>query len=292
MAAVFGLVGFDRRAKKPQRRSVWSRVGWVSITEVRPGVFRPASRMADFTCAEATVIGQVIGTGRPSPAAPSIVSGMRSPGFASMRAPIRRKGSATRPIRAMAQGLVSGQDATERVGGQDFPSSDGRRFPNCRMSSTDRGSDSPPTPRPMTRQAPFRCLSISAPNARRTSAVASTSAPSNNPVTVDSPIASAPSMRARCEIDLSPGGGVVPLNPSTGFDTNGRMGSPRITRPLAGQHSAPEPQGKSPTESPTESPAPAFIATHSERRIVPITSRAACDRRDSGRQRRPVKFCF
>ena len=34
--------------------SVWSRVGSGSITVVMPGVLRPASRMADFTCAEAT----------------------------------------------------------------------------------------------------------------------------------------------------------------------------------------------------------------------------------------------
>ncbi len=34
--------------------SVWSRVGWASITVVRPGVFRPASRTADLTWAEAT----------------------------------------------------------------------------------------------------------------------------------------------------------------------------------------------------------------------------------------------
>ena len=34
--------------------SVWSRVGCGSITVVLPGVFNPASRTADFTCAEAT----------------------------------------------------------------------------------------------------------------------------------------------------------------------------------------------------------------------------------------------
>ena len=35
-------------------RSVWSRVGSGSITVVSPAVLRPASRMALFTCAEAT----------------------------------------------------------------------------------------------------------------------------------------------------------------------------------------------------------------------------------------------
>ena len=33
-------------------RSVWSRVGSRSITTVSPGAFSPASRTADFTCAE------------------------------------------------------------------------------------------------------------------------------------------------------------------------------------------------------------------------------------------------
>jgi len=35
-------------------RSLWSRVATGSITRVVPGVLRPASRIADFTCAEAT----------------------------------------------------------------------------------------------------------------------------------------------------------------------------------------------------------------------------------------------
>ncbi len=35
-------------------RSVWSRVGWSSSTLVTPRAKSPASKMADFTCAEAT----------------------------------------------------------------------------------------------------------------------------------------------------------------------------------------------------------------------------------------------
>ena len=35
-------------------RSEWSRVASRSITTVWPGAFSPASRIADFTCAEAT----------------------------------------------------------------------------------------------------------------------------------------------------------------------------------------------------------------------------------------------
>src|SRR3546814_11356484 len=45
------------------RFSVWSRVGSGSITVVMPGVFRAASRIADFTCAEATGNSYSIGSG-------------------------------------------------------------------------------------------------------------------------------------------------------------------------------------------------------------------------------------
>ncbi len=42
-------------APKPRSmRSLWSRVGTGSMTRVMPGVLRPASSTADFTCAEAT----------------------------------------------------------------------------------------------------------------------------------------------------------------------------------------------------------------------------------------------
>ena len=42
-------------APKPVNiRSVWSRVASGSITTVSPGALRPASRTADFTCAEGT----------------------------------------------------------------------------------------------------------------------------------------------------------------------------------------------------------------------------------------------
>ena len=45
----------SRLAPKPASiRSVWSRVGTGSITRVMPGVLRPASSTALFTCALAT----------------------------------------------------------------------------------------------------------------------------------------------------------------------------------------------------------------------------------------------
>ena len=40
--------------KPRSMRSVWSRVGAGSVTVVMPSAYRPASRIADFTCALAT----------------------------------------------------------------------------------------------------------------------------------------------------------------------------------------------------------------------------------------------
>ena len=73
------------------RRSVWSRVAAGSTTVVRPSAWSPASRTADFTCALGVVMAQCIALSGP----PSITRG----GFPSdedVRAPMRRKGSATR----------------------------------------------------------------------------------------------------------------------------------------------------------------------------------------------------
>src|SRR6185503_10895620 len=51
---------------------------------------------------------------------------------------------------------------------------------------------------------------ILTPSARRTLAVDRTSADSRIPEICDSPLASAPRIRARCDIDLSPGTRIVP----------------------------------------------------------------------------------
>ena len=76
-------------------RSVWSRVASGSITVVSPAVLRPASRMALFTCAEATGRRYSIGT---ISSVPTMASGMRPPSRASKRAPMRDSGSITRCI--------------------------------------------------------------------------------------------------------------------------------------------------------------------------------------------------
>ena len=80
--------------------------------------------------------------------------------------------------------------------------------PALPKSSGASGSRRPRRPRPSTIQArslsgPSR--SIRAPRARIASMVDRTSADSSSPVTRERPDATAPSMSARCEMDLSPG---------------------------------------------------------------------------------------
>ncbi len=75
--------------------SVWSRVGSGSITLVSPGALKPASRMADFTCADGTGSRYSIGSGS---LVPITASGRRDPSRATKRAPIWVSGSVTRAI--------------------------------------------------------------------------------------------------------------------------------------------------------------------------------------------------
>src|SRR6516165_8187191 len=73
------------------------------------------------------------------------------------------------------------------------------------------GSTRPPTPRPRTSQLP-PSLRTSVPKASRALAVLRTSSPSSKPVMCVRPVARAPSMSARCDIDLSPGTRTRPDN--------------------------------------------------------------------------------
>ena len=80
-------------------------------------------------------------------------------------------------------------------------------FPRLR---TPCGSESPPTPHPATCQDFSFNFSILAPNALRADMVQKTSSLSNNPLMRVVPAVSAPKMRARCDMDLSPGTLIVP----------------------------------------------------------------------------------
>jgi hypothetical protein len=199
-------------------RSLWSRVGTGSITVVIPGVLRPASRIADLTCAEATGRRYSI---RTAGARPRTIKGRRPPGEAEMSAPICDNGSMTRPIgrpdrlasptKVVAIGWLETRPISRRV-----------EVPLLPMSSASRGWSRPPTPTPSITHSPSPVRSIFAPIARIAAAVARTSCPSSSPLTRLVPTASADNIRARCEMLLSPGIAILPLSGADAAKLRGR----------------------------------------------------------------------
>ena len=136
--------------------------------------------------------------------APASVSGKRPAVAASVRAPMRCNGSSTRCIGRLrneaspSKVAVMGQPATA-------PSMSRHPVPELPKSRGAAGAAKPPTPTPRTRHSPAAGRSTCAPSARNALAVLRTSSPSSKPLIAVSPTASAPMIRARCEIDLSPG---------------------------------------------------------------------------------------
>ena len=218
--------------------SVWSRVALLSITVVRPGVFRAASRIADFTCADATGLSYSIGSGE---RAPRSSSGRRPRPPASKDAPMRESGRITRsmgrrqsdasPVTWASSGWVARRPITSRAPVPELP-----------KSSTAPGSARPPTPAPSTIQAPSSSR-IPAPSAASADAVRSTSSASRSPSMRVRPTALAPMISARCEIDLSPG---TRMRPPTG--------------PARVDCSAATPFPRPPVQSPPARGGPAFPA--------------------------------
>ena len=184
--------------------SVWARVGTGSWTTVSPAAARPASRRADFTWALA--IGGVYSMPWRSP--PVTANGGRHRGpWPVTFAPIRSSGSATRsmgrprreasPVRWAVTGSPATRPNNRRIPVPELPRSIG--------PSGGWSRDRPP----WTRIEPPDS-STSAPRARIASRVRCTSSPSERPVMVVVPSASAASSRARWEMDLSPGTRSVP----------------------------------------------------------------------------------
>ncbi len=172
-----------------------------SRTIVCPDAPRPASKIADLTCAEAN--SGVTSTGR-GLAAPVIVSGRRPVPLSSICAPVCASGCVTRAIGRRDRD-ASPVNSADMPAPAMTPIIRRAPVPELAKSSARAGVLRPPGPHPMTSQTPPPKFDTSAPNWRMASAVASTSSPSNRPVMRLVPVAMADRIRARCDIDLSPG---------------------------------------------------------------------------------------
>jgi len=142
---------------------------------------------------------------RPPPV--TVIGGRQRSPWPVTRAPISRRGSATRsiglprsessPVRVVVPESVAATPASRRIPVPELPRSTG--------STGAWSSDRPPC---TVTFLPW--CSTTAPRAATAAEVRATSSPSDSPVMVDVPSASAASSRARCEMDLSPGTSMVP----------------------------------------------------------------------------------
>ena len=181
-------------------RSVWSRVIACSITLVVPCAYRPASRIADLTCALATFRS----CSQPISARPPCRCTGGWPSVVSIAAPISRSGRAARSI-----GRRDSDSSPTSTDSNDWPASrpiDSRiAVPALPMSSAWRGAFRPCSPAPWIRTRPSARRSIATPIARIALRVDRQSALARKPSTSVTPSAMPPSIIARWEIDLSPG---------------------------------------------------------------------------------------
>ena len=147
---------------------------------------------------------------------PRTISGSIPPGLAVNSAPIWLSGSITRPIGRFDR-LASPMNVAVSRWLATSPINNRVEVPLLPMSSAPEGCMRPPTPTPCTVQLPSPFRSVCAPIARMAAAVAKTSSPSSKPEIWLVPTASALNIRARCEMDLSPGTLSVPRNGPLGW---------------------------------------------------------------------------
>ena len=84
-------------------------------------------------------------------------------------------------------------------------------MPELPKSKSPAGDLRPPTPTPSTSQVPSGSFSVLAPKAAMALALLTTSSASKSPVMRVWPLATAPNINARCDMDLSPGTLIRPL---------------------------------------------------------------------------------
>lgn len=143
-------------------RSEWSRDGAGSTTVTGPSAARPARRIADFTCAEATGRSHASAFTR---SAPRMASGSFVPSARPTTvAPIRRSGSATRPI-GRRRSDSSPVRTVQNGWAPSTPKSRRAVVPELPQSTTSDGSCMPRGPTPAMRYSPGPLRVTSAPSA-------------------------------------------------------------------------------------------------------------------------------
>ena len=183
-------------------RSVWSRVGSGSITVVVARRVEPGEqhRRLDLRRGHRQAIADRHRLGRAGDRQRQAAAFARDEACAD---PAQRLDDAAH--RPAAQRGVAGEEGGERMGGEQ-PHEEPRagagiaEIEHVVGLAQPADADAVDAPATVARRAPAL-----APSARMAAAVASTSSPSSRPSISVSPTASAPSISARCEIDLSPG---------------------------------------------------------------------------------------
>src|SRR5579875_2828598 len=178
----------------------------------------------------------------PRSAPPRIASGgRRSPSRAQSCAPICRSGSITRPIGRERR--EASPVSTERNGWPArMPLKRRRLVPLLPASRISAGSRRPRRPIPRNerrmRTSGSGSSVLSTLRERRIASVERQLAPGRKFSATVSPSASAPSIATRCEIDLSPGGTIVPRSRATGRTMRASLAVAAIVRRCGGATAA------------------------------------------------------
>ena len=170
-----------------------------------------------MTCA----LGTSSGWSQPRAARPA--DGDRRPAVAGRdvcaHAPQGRCDTLHRPLH---QGCIADQRRVERLPRQECRRAAASTCLNCRDRAASAGARSPRMPAPANARCPGPRRSCRTPIADSAASVEAQSSPSRKPWISVVPSAIAPSIAARCDIDLSPGTRTSPLTWAPGLVTKVR----------------------------------------------------------------------